>query len=225
MVALKGNAVSEETLERARFAEKISEARLEAVRKSAAVAQARISMAQARVAQAAAELKTYLAGPWQPDVTKAQVLVNEASSRVARLRIEIERQTGRSPLDASMIRLNLREGEFAQIVNAQAETAPVVLGDLKSMHVRVDIDEFDAQRFKKTMKAVAYLKGGFGNKIALEFIRVEPFIVPKRAVTNSQREIVDTRVLRAIYRIADPAASVYIGQQLDVFIDAATTHG
>jgi hypothetical protein len=43
--------------------------------------------------------------------------------------------------------------------------------------------------------------------------------VPKRALTNSQTELVDARVLQVIYRVVSEDVSLYVGQQLDVFIE------
>jgi HlyD family secretion protein len=120
-----------------------------------------------------------------------------------------------------VLRVNLREGEYASIGTTRAEDAAMVLGDLRTINVRVDIDEFDAARFRAGAQAVALLKGGGGKKISLQYVRVEPFVIPKRQLTNTPRELVDTRVLQVIYRIADPNANIFVGQQLDVFIEAA----
>jgi hypothetical protein len=52
--------------------------------------------------------------------------------------------------------------------------------------------------------------------------RIEPFVVPKQALTGENTERVDTRVLQVLYAIESRRAGkhpVYVGQQLDVFID------
>jgi len=73
------------------------------------------------------------------------------------------------------------------------------------------------------MPAQAFYKIGGDTTIPMEFVRVEPFVIPKRSLTNSQTELVDTRVLQVIYKITDPKVNVFIGQQLDVYIDAGET--
>ncbi len=52
-------------------------------------------------------------------------------------------------------------------------------------------------------------------------MKLEPFVIPKRSLTGDATERVDTRVLQAIYEIAESAdsATVFVGQQMDVFID------
>jgi hypothetical protein len=44
--------------------------------------------------------------------------------------------------------------------------------------------------------------------------------VPKKSLTGDSTELVDTRVLQVIYRIDDKNVPVFVGQQMDVFIDA-----
>src|SRR5258708_4083298 len=45
---------------------------------------------------------------------------------------------------------------------------------------------------------------------------------PKRSLTGDTTGRVDTRVLQVIYRFKDPKVRVFDGQQMDVYIDAAT---
>jgi HlyD family secretion protein len=218
--AVKVSAIPEEQIDRLRFAVKICEAQLDAAKSSVEIAQARTAMAKARAQQAQAELDKLLAGAWAPDIKKSRAALEEARSRAARLNLEIERRTVRAPLDANVIRLNLRAGEYAAAASVNPENAGIVLGDMKTKHVRVDVDEFDAPRLKTSRRAAAFLKGSKDCVIPLEFVRVEPYVVPKRALSNSQHELVDTRVLQVVYRITDPQNDLYAGQQVDVFIDA-----
>ena len=53
----------------------------------------------------------------------------------------------------------------------------------------------------------------------LEFERVEPYVIPKKSLTGDNTERVDTRVLQVIYSLDVTDRPVYVGQQLDVFID------
>jgi len=55
----------------------------------------------------------------------------------------------------------------------------------------------------------------------LEFVRVEPYVIPKMSLTGASTERVDTRVLQVIFSMKKPTSPpVYVGQQVDVFIDA-----
>jgi len=215
----KAGASSVDEMERVQFALSVAETRVKASIESIAAAQSRERASVALLDQAKAELNTYLAGAWAPDVKLAEAAVATARAKLEQTTREIERRTVLAPVDSVVIRLNLREGEFATTAGQRAEDAPVVLGNMSEIHVRIDIDEFDAEKFKPGMKAVMYLRSDRRNAIPLEFVSVEPYIIPKRSLTNSQRELVDTRVLQVLYRVADKNAHVYVGQQVDIFFE------
>ncbi|MCW8132860.1 MAG: HlyD family efflux transporter periplasmic adaptor subunit [Planctomycetota bacterium] len=217
-----GGASPETELERARYATKMGEAALNSAHEKVRNMEAQKEGMLATVDQARADLALYRAGPWAADVRKAEAALAEAAARLESNRIEIERMTVRAPLDGEVLRMNLRAGEYLTGGAMTPDSAPVVVGNLKDLHVRVDIDEFDAPRFKPGSKATAYLKGASREPIELEFEAVEPFVIPKRALTNSQNELVDTRVLQVIYRVKENKEHkkpLYVGQQVDVFID------
>lgn len=50
-------------------------------------------------------------------------------------------------------------------------------------------------------------------------MRVEPFVLPKRSLTGDNTERVDTMVLQVLYEITADADAIFIGQQMDVFIE------
>jgi HlyD family secretion protein len=221
-MTVKANAMPEDNLVRAKYALETAQAKLKTLEEKIKTARTRAAGAVARLQEAQVELDTLLAGPWEADVQKAQAAVDEAQSGVKRIEMEIERRMVRAPMEGVIIRARLHAGEYLTTTLQQPEAAPIVLGNLKNLNVRVDIDEFDAQRFQNGMKAAALLKSGGGDPIPLEFDHVEPFVIPKRALTNAQRELVDTRVLQVVYRVVQSKAPLFVGQQLDVFIDTSS---
>lgn len=150
------------------------------------------------------------------DSARAQVLQAEAA--LAAVQTTLERETVRAPVDGEVLQVNVRPGEFAP--SAVLNTPLILLGDLQSLHVRVDIDENDAWRFDKHGKAIAYLRGNRRFSAPLTLAWVEPYVVPKRSLTGDSTERVDTRVLQALYRFDRAQLPAYVGQQLDVFIEA-----
>ena len=54
----------------------------------------------------------------------------------------------------------------------------------------------------------------------MSFVRFEPFVLPKKSLTGDSTERVDTRVLQVIYRVDSDALALFVGQQMDVFIEA-----
>jgi multidrug efflux pump subunit AcrA (membrane-fusion protein) len=147
----------------------------------------------------------------------AKAVVQQAQAAVASIRTTLDRLIVRSPIDAEVLQVNIRAGEFAQ---AGALITPLMLiGNMDQLHVRVDIDENDAWRFDKKTKAVAYLRGNRDFKVDLELAYLEPFVIPKKSLTGDSTERVDTRVLQALYRFDRKQLPIYIGQQMDVFIE------
>jgi hypothetical protein len=94
---------------------------------------------------------------------------------------------------------------------------------MQQLQVRAEVDEVNAPLVASQRPAVAYLKGNTAQAMPLTFVRIEPYIVPKKSLTGDNNERVDTRVLQIIYRFDRPGFPVYAGQQVDVFIERAPT--
>jgi multidrug resistance efflux pump len=169
-------------------------------------------------AQALAECELLKAGAWKPDLVIAQASLQEAAAKVEQLRTEIDRALVVAPVDGVVLQVNVRPGERI----SELDTRPLmVLGDCRTFHVRVDVDERDIARFQPGAPAVAYPRGQTNRTLTLRFVRVEPLAIPKKALTGDNTERVDTRVLQVIYAIEPAQPRVYAGQQLDVFIRGA----
>src|SRR5262249_55903531 len=85
------------------------------------------------------------------------------------------------------------------------------------------IDERDIGRLRLGAPAKAYPRGETSHEMVMRFVRVEPYVVPKKLLTGDNTERVDTRVLQVIYAIERSEHPAYVGQQLDVFIDGGRT--
>jgi multidrug resistance efflux pump len=173
--------------------------------------------AKARLEKARAELTMLKAGAWEYDKAVAQAAVDQADSQVHQTEIELSRLVVPAMVDGEVLQVNVRPGEF---VGGQWKQALIVLGNVLQLHARVDIDEHDIPRFRPDAPAKAMLKGWPQETYDLKFVRVEPYVIPKRSLTNESSERVDTRVLQVIYSIDTKGRRLYVGQQLDVFIDA-----
>ena len=147
---------------------------------------------------------------------RAQVLQTEAE--LASTQTTLERLVVRAPVAGEVLQVNIRPGEFAPA--GVGNSALMVLGNLDQLHISVDIDENDAWRFRKEGNAVAYLRGNRQFKTDLKLVWVEPYVVPKKSLTGDSTERVDTRVLQALYSFNRATLPAYVGQQMDVFIEA-----
>jgi RND family efflux transporter MFP subunit len=156
------------------------------------------------------------------ETRRSDLQVATAEGAAARAAVEqtetlLSRLVVRAPRAATVLQVNTRPGEF---VTPGATRSPLVLGDLTYFQVRADVDEQVAPRVRPNMKAVGYLKGDTQRPIPLEFVRIEPFIIPKVSLTGGSAERVDTRVLQVIYRCqASTNSTLYVGQQLDLYLE------
>jgi multidrug resistance efflux pump len=172
--------------------------------------------AKARLAQAEKDLALTKAGAWGPDLAIGRTQVEQAEASMHQAEVSLERLTTRAPIDGAILQNKVRLGQYAQC-GPLAEPL-MIFGGRGNMHLRADVDEDDAWRVKAGTPAVAHVRGNSQLTYALEFVRFEPAVIPKKSLTGDSTERVDTRVLQVIYRFRDPHANAYDGQQMDVFI-------
>lgn len=140
------------------------------------------------------------------------------AAEVRQLETDLARLTVHAPLAGEVLRVNVRSGEYAP---AGPTSEPLMaLGDVTPLHVRVQIDEEDASRIRYGAPAEGALRGDGARRVALQFVRFEPQAIPKRNL-NGGAERIDTRVVEAIYALDPKALRIAVGQQMDVFVEAA----
>jgi multidrug resistance efflux pump len=170
-------------------------------------------------AQAKADLDLLKAGAWQPDKDVSRAAIALAQAQTEQTATEIERATVRAPIAGHILQVSVHPGEY---VGAQPGQALIMIGDVSVYHVRVDIDERDIPRLQTNAPARAYVRGHPDREIKLSFVRLEKYVSPKKWLTGDNTERVDTRVLQAIYKVEPGDQAVFVGQQLEVFIDATS---
>jgi HlyD family secretion protein len=156
-----------------------------------------LEAAKARLAKIDADLKTL----------QAQIQQSETEREVL---------TVRAPREGKILQVNVRAGEYAML---NSTTTLMVLGDVSLLQIRADVDEQNAPLVVAGQNGVAFLKGSNDKKMPLRFTRIEPFVVPKKSLTGDSAERVDTRVLQIIFEMDRPPFPIYVGQQVDVFIE------
>ncbi len=181
--------------------------------------------AQATLEEAQAEDARLRSGAWERDVVIAAAAVEQARASVDLAQVEVERLVVRAPVAGTILRVDVRPGEF---VGTPPGKPLVVLGDTSRLHVRVSIDEHDLPRFIPGAPGVGYVRGDSEHPVRLAFVRAVPTIEPKRNLSGDSAERVDTRVLQVLFEIVsepeagtDAPRALFVGQQLDVQIDSA----
>jgi len=195
-------AVTEDELSRRRFAVQVAQAKLKGV---------------------ASDLTRIQAGAWAPDLSVADAEISAARADIDAIQIELDRRIVRAPIAGQILQVKVRPGEYAQ--TGVLATPLMMIGNVTMLHVRVDVDENDAWRVQPERAARASVRGNRDLSCDLKFVRIEPFVVPKRSLTGDSAERVDTRVLQVLYSFPREALPVYVGQQMDVFIDAPSAAG
>ncbi|MDL5051006.1 biotin/lipoyl-binding protein [Oscillatoria amoena NRMC-F 0135] len=177
-----------------------------------------VESAEARVREAQASLDLLKSGAWKADLEVARAEIRQAEAQIARIEADISRLKVTAPMNGVILQCKVRPGEYAQ---AGVLAQPLILmGGLAQKHVRADIDEKDAWRFRAGAQAIGSVRGNGTQTFSLTYVRTEPYVIPKKSLTGDATERVDTRVLQVIYAL--PGGSpLYVGQQMDLSIEAA----
>jgi len=173
--------------------------------------------AQARLGEAETQLALLKAGAWAPDIAVAKSEVVQAQAQLKQVQTNIERLTTRSPIAGVILQNKVRLGQYAQC--GPLSEPLMIVGSVTPLHVRVDVDEHNGWRVREGAPAEGSPRGDGSSKISLEFVRFEPYVIPKKSLTGDSTERVDTRVLQVIYRVKDQNAPLHVGQQMDVYIE------
>lgn len=153
------------------------------------------------------------------DIQIKENMITQAETSLQLAEIAFEKTFVKSPIDGVVLKVHISPGEFIS-GNEQEDNSPILLGKTHPLFVRVQIDENDIWRFDKTLKALAFLRSNKTVKLPLFFIRIEPYAHGKRNIKGTGSELVDTRIIEIIYRIDSDINNLYIGQQLDIFIES-----
>ncbi len=159
----------------------------------------------------------------QSQVQVAQAELEEAIETLRLDEIELSRRTIRAPKAGTVLKIDYHPGEFIEAKNLTEHVTQnlIIIGETQFLQVRVEVDEENASRVKPGSRAVGYPRGVVKHAFDLEFIRIEPYVIPKKNLTGNSEEIVDTRVLQVLYKL-QPVENfrIYPGQQFDVYIEA-----
>lgn len=204
--ARKARAALAEAQRNLKFAESVSDARS-------------ISTEETTRRRSAVEIAEAEAGAAGAETLAAVAAVASAESALKAVETDLERSVVTSPIDGRVLLVRIRPGEFAAAGNAASPW--LIVGDVSTLHVRVDIDEHEAWRVRPGAKAMAQVRGNSNIQSPATFVRFEPLVVPKQSLTGASTERVDTRVLQAVYRLENKDLPLFVGQQMDVFIDAS----
>jgi multidrug resistance efflux pump len=175
-----------------------------------------LAVAREQLAKMRADDELLRAGAWKPDLVVARAAVAQARAQLEQTQTELERLTVKAPRAGRILQVKVRAGEY---VAQPSSSELMILGHVDPLYVRVDIDEAEIPRFRQGLAARGFVRGDTEHPVDLQFVRVEPYVIPKKSLSGANTERVDTRVLQALYVVEASEQELYVGQQLDVFVD------
>jgi HlyD family secretion protein len=170
------------------------------------------------------------AGAWTFDIQNQKRQVEALSKAWSASTALLAKYTVRAPADGVILSIQAALGSYVSSQGAygtytQGLGPIIVMGTGKSsgyMSVRCYVDEILIPKLPSADKMVATMSiRGTSTTIALEFVRLQPYVSPKIELSDQRWEKVDLRVLPAIFRFQPPQGmEVYPGQMVDVYIGA-----
>lgn len=174
--------------------------------------------AQANWQQSQADYEKIEEGSWPPDLAIADHSVQEAQARVQQVKTEIERTCILSPIEGTVLQVNIHPGEFAALETFQ--TPLMIIGNIDELYLRVSINQLDIPYFDPKAPAEAFFQDNKQESIPLQFIRTEPYLTAKKYVSSGVVERMDTKVFQIIYQIKKQQdTKLFVGEIMDVFIE------
>ncbi|MBX7102227.1 MAG: efflux RND transporter periplasmic adaptor subunit [Myxococcaceae bacterium] len=184
---------------------------LERARRQAQSDQASLKVAEARARAAEA-------GSRSEDIGFARARVVGAEAKVAQAKAALERLSVRSPLEGEVLQVKVRAGE---LYSFQGTEPLVVMGDTRTLRVRMDVDERDIA--KVALGASAYVTAdAFGDtRFAGKVVEIGRRFGRKNVRTDDPVEKNDTKILEVVIEL-DSSKSLVPGQRVTSFVTAAT---
>jgi multidrug resistance efflux pump len=134
----------------------------------------------------------------------ARARVTAATARVSEARARLERLTIRAPIDGEILQLKYRVGEYY----APGAEALVVMGDTRTLRVRVDIDERDIPKLSLDAQGFATLNAFPGRRVPGHVVELGKRMGRKNVRTDDPVERIDTKILEVLLELDDKAGLV-----------------
>jgi RND family efflux transporter MFP subunit len=153
----------------------------------------------------------------EAQVNQAIAELENAKAALEVAQVNLDLNEVKAPSEGVIMKVYSTPGAFVSNSNI------ILMGNIKPLYVRVQIDESDIWRLPKDAKGIGFVRGNSEIKFALKLINVEPYVVPKLMLTGDNTEKSDTRVLEVIFEVIEDEHSkdkLYIGQLVDVFIES-----
>jgi HlyD family secretion protein len=185
-------------------------------------------LADANRATAQRQLDLTRAGAWSFDIRNQTAQQAALTRGYEASRAMLAKYTLRAPADGVVLSIKAAVGGYVTPQGlydpyTQASNSPLLVlgGPPRSLSVRCYVDEILISRLPAAadIKGQMFIRGGARTGVPLQFVRIEPYVAPKIALSNQRQERVDVRVLPVIFRFDNrPELNLFPGQLVDVYI-------
>lgn len=166
-----------------------------------------------------ARLRAAVAGSRLEDVAVAEARVAGALARVEQAKANLNRLTIRAPHDGEVLAIKLREGE---LYSFQGAVEPlVILGDTRTLKVRMDVDERDVARVVKGAEAYVTADAFGARRFKGHVTQLGRRFGRKNIRTDDPLERNDTKILEVVITL-DQGAELIPGQRVTAFVAAGS---
>jgi HlyD family secretion protein len=165
------------------------------------------------------------AGAWSYDIANQQKQYESLKQAYQSASALLHKYSVKASVNGVVLTVNATVGGYVSSQgvyesDTQLFDPLIVMGSPQDhLAVRCYVDEILVSRLPAPDRIRAQMSlRGTDVKVALEFVRVQPYVSPKIELANERQEQVDLRVLPVIFRFSKQAAAVYPGQLVDVYI-------
>jgi multidrug resistance efflux pump len=157
------------------------------------------------------------AGSRYEDVAEAKARFAAALARRDQASAVLERMTIRAPLSGDVLRVKFRDGEYYSPVGAEPL---VILGDMTTVRVRMDVDERDIGKLEVGAKAFALADAWRGKRFEGHVVEIGRRMGRQNVRTDDPVQRIDTKILEVVL-VLDDATVLVPGQRVMSYVEAS----
>lgn len=173
-----------------------------------------VEVLQARVAAMRERLLVARDQTRPEDLRRAAAEVERARASFNEAEAMYEKTFIRAPIDGRVLRRYHRAGES---VSGKGDTPVFAIGNLKTLRVRVDVDETDVARVYVGQPAWVVASAYGDRKFTARVVRVGEALGRKNVRTDEPTEKVDRKILETLLEL-DAGQSLPIGLRVDAYM-------
>jgi HlyD family secretion protein len=158
-----------------------------------------------------------LNGGRSEDVRVATAQVTAAVARRDEARALLDQLHIRAPMAGTVLQIKLRVGEF---YNTLGTDPLLVLGDTRTLNVRIDVDERDVARVRANASGYVTLNAYPGRRFQGKVVEIGRRMGRKNVRSDDPVERLDTKILEVVLQLTDPSTLVP-GIRVTAYVNAS----